>query len=341
MRKTNSTIMNRYIPELIIIAVVVSLTCVAGVKKLNASDRAGSFVLMEPTEPRALALGASLIAENHWPQGVLLNPASAAGGGTTVNFSHARHLIDMWSGQVGLSYKILEKYTAGFYLRTFNYGDFDETTIETGPTGETFQAAEYVASGYVASELGYGISVGAAGKLIWGNIWDDRSAAIALDLGAIYNPQWEDTKFGIVLRNWGKQLAYYGFKEDNLPTELSLGISRKLAHLPLTVSAAGIFSQTGEGDYEADFLPGSPGISFSLGGEFSIPLNYTDKPLQLRLGYRSLSEGLRVGNRADTFAGISFGVGLPYKQFSFDYTFAPMGALGNVHRFGVSVNDVF
>jgi len=45
---------------------------------------------------------------------------------------------------------------------------------------------------------------------------------------------------------------------------------------------------------------------------------------------------MQVGHNLDMIAGFCFGLGLNVHKFGFDYTFAPMGALGDVHRFGIT-----
>jgi len=266
----------------------------------------------------------------------MLNPATAADDGQSVSACYARHLLDQWNGRLNVSYPLFNKYTVGGYLTTFNHGEFDRTVLSENPTGETFGASENILASYFAGKYGDNLSYGAAAKFIWGEIYNVRAYCLAIDFGATFNPEWENVKIGVSVRNLGKQINAYGSDTYPLPTEALLGLSKQLKHLPLTISTILIFSREGEGDYKADYLPGSPGFSFGLGGEFDVPMNFMQDPLQLRFGFRSRAEGLRVGYHNDMLAGTSYGIGIPFGKFSFDYTFAFMGALGDIHRFGIS-----
>ena len=301
-----------------------------------AAGRTCFPVLMELTDPRALALGGALITENGWSEGALLNPASAAGSQRMIGISYASHMVDMWSGRLTLSELIKGKYTVGGYITTFDYGDFEASETGVGATDETFRAGEYVFVGYGAGRFNKNFAWGGAVKFIWGTIDPYDASGMAVDIGMTYDPNWQDLKLGGVLRNWGKQFSSYGKETDPLPTELTLGVSSKLKHLPLTLSTALIFTRESEGEWEVEFLPGNPGLSFGIGGEFEVYSELLDDSIQLRIGYRSRGEGLRVGQQNDLLAGTSLGIGIPIRKYKFEYAYATMGALGSIHRFGIS-----
>jgi len=307
-----------------------------GASSASAAGRTAFPMLLIQTEPRGLALGGAPITELGWTDGTLLNPASAAGGDRMVSASFARHMLDLWSGRVAASFPVKGGFTVGGYISTLNYGEFDVSVRGTGATGEQFRAAENVLAGYVAGQWGASLGLGMAAKLVWGAIDDDRASGAAIDLGITFDPHWEQFRFGMAVRNIGVQFSSYGSETYPLPTLFTVGGSKPLLHLPLTVSVVGVFSRKGEGEWEADFLPGEPGVSFGVGGEFDIPAGWSGEPMHLRIGYRSQGESLRVGHRLDILAGFSFGVGIPYRSWEFDYTYAPMGALGDLHRFGVA-----
>ncbi len=293
-------------------------------------------VLMELTDPRALALGGAPLSENEWSEGALLNPACAADGRRMISVSYASHMMDMWSGRLALSESVKDRYTLGIYITTFDYGDNDVSEIGVGATGATFQASENVFVGYCAGRFNRMFAWGGAVKFIWGTIDPYDASGVAVDIGLTCEPGWQGVNLGLVLRNWGEQFSGYGDGTDPLPTELSVGLSSKLRHLPLTLNTALMFGREGEGEWEAEFLPGKPGFSFGLGGEFSIYSELLNDSFQLRIGYRSRGEGLRVGQQNDLLAGTSFGIGIPIRRYKFNYAYATMGALGTVHRFGIS-----
>jgi hypothetical protein len=315
---------------------IILLTAVLIGSKTYCAGTTSFPITVSVDETRALALGGAVITETGWSQGALLNPAAAADGGRSVSACYARHLFDQWNGRFTMSYPLLEKFTVGGYLTTFNHGEFDRTNLDEIPTGETFGASESLVAAYFAGKFKDYFSFGGAVKFMWGEIDNYRSSGYAVDLGITYDPNWERVKLGLSVRNIGKQISAYGSDTYPLPTETLIGLSQKLKYLPLTISTVMILSRKGEGDYNGDFLPGSPGLSFGLGGEFDVQISVIKDPLQLRFGYRSRAEGLRVGYHNDMLAGTSYGIGIPLQNFTFDYTFVFMGALGSIHRFGIS-----
>ena len=304
-----------------------------------AAGISGFAVAKTLMNPRALALGGAVVADEEWSSGASLNPANASGGTQHAGFSFAKHSLDLWSGQVSGSYPIEDipfVNMSGMYLSTFNYGEFKATRMGEGETGEIFSAAENVISAYMAGALNDDISWGAAIKFLWGKLENETATGGALDLGVNWETGWKDIRLGAVVRNFGTQFSSYGTEKDALPEELLIGGCRTLSHLPLTIHAVGIIADSGEEDWTFDEIPGKPGLGFGVGGEFKIIGQNQKQPLFFRLGYRSRGQGLRVGSDLDTIAGVSFGLGFNVQFINFDYTFAPMGGLGDVHRFGIA-----
>ncbi|MDP8229416.1 MAG: PorV/PorQ family protein [Candidatus Electryoneaceae bacterium] len=300
-----------------------------------AAGRTGFPILMELMEPRTLALSGAVVSDYGHPDAVTINPACAAGSRGQFGTAFARHILDIWSGTLAASHPVNDRIIIGGQLSAFHYGEFNETRIGEGETGQTFTAAEYLFVGYAAGRITDRINWGGAAKYVWGTIDDKRASGIALDLGMTFDVQWEQVRLGLSARNIGSQLDGYGDDTDPLPTELIIGGSKQLRHLPLTLNLVGIISRSGEGEWEADFLPGSPGISFAASGEFKIQQEDAEYPLYMRIGYRSRGQDMQVGNSNDFLAGFSFGVGTDIHRLQIHYAFAPMGALGDVHRFGI------
>lgn len=313
---------------------------------ISASIASGGTVfpvLMELMEPRLLALGGAAVSDTCMAGGSIINPACAAGSHRSVSTAFARHMMDLWSGSISVNFPIqnadiswIQDLSVGGYLNTFDYGEFDETIAGEGNTGRHFSAAEHVLALYMSGRSGRYLGWGLAAKYVWGSIDDAKAAGRALDLGVTVNPHWERLRFGVALRNFGTQTDSYGAESYPMPTELVIGGSKRLLHLPLDLHGAVIFGRRGEGEWDFEFLNGKPGVSFAGGGEFTVQPEGVRKPFFLRIGYRSRGKDLRVGHRLDTLAGFSFGLGFEFRILGINYAYAPMGALGDVHRFGIS-----
>jgi len=301
----------------------------------TASSRSGFPLMMEITDARSLALGGANLSDNSRVLSVQVNPASCADGDRRVQATYANHPADIWSGRVMASYP-LKRLTVGLFLGSYGYGSMERSAVGSGLTGSSFDGSEQLLGGFVAGNVLPGLNWGVTCKVGWWKIDDASAKAGAVDLGLTYDTGWEGLKLGAAARNLGSQWSSTSGFESPLSREFAVGGARRLRHLPLTINAALHFRRNGEGDYKAEFLPGDPGIAFAAGGEFEIQPNGVRKPLYLRIGYRSIGQGLRVGHGGDAIAGFAFGLGLEVKRIGFDYTFAPMGAMGDVHRFGVS-----
>ena len=114
-----------------------------------------------------------------------------------------------------------------------------------------------------------------------------------------------------------------------MPTNLRIGFSKILAHLPLEIG----FNFT-DVNVTADSF--SDRIKrFSIGGEFRL-----SDALRVRLGYNNrLRSDLDDDRLQETgFTGMSGGLGIYVKNFRIDYAMSDFGLLGTTHRFGFSMN---
>jgi hypothetical protein len=313
----------------------VSLLLLTAFRPSFAATRSGFPLMMELTDARSLALGGANLSETGQARSMQVNPAAAFGAEKWLQVAYAKHPVGIWSGRLAGAWPYKD-FMVGGYLSTYSYGTFDETAVGHGSTGGNFTGSEQLFGVNVAGSLLPDLSWGAAGKIGWWKIYDVSASAGAIDLGLAYDTHWQGLKMGAAVRNIGSQWSASDGVKSPLPEEFAIGGSRRLAHLPLTIHASLDLRRTGEGEWDAGFLPGKPGIAFGVGGEFEILPQGSQKPLYLRIGYRSLGQGLRVGNRTDTLAGFTFGLGILVRRIVFDYTYAPMGAFGDVHRVGIS-----
>jgi len=315
----------------ILLLTVVAL-CNPESEAISETLRSGYPLMMEIADARLLAMGGAALSESGEAGNVTHNPASLYSSPNFLSASYARHPVEIWSGRL-MAGRQLKNYNTSIYLQSYGYGTMERTGSNSNGS---FNAGEYLLGAAFAGNLIANLNWGVGGKLGWYTIEDVSGAAMAFDAGVTFDPQWEKFKLGLVLRNWGSELKGDDANETPTPTELAFSVSKRLAHLPLTLHTVLNLRRKGEGDLKANFLPGEPDLSYAVGGEFEISPANAEKPIKLRFGYRSIGDGLRVGNGGDTFAGFSFGLGLIVRRFAFDYAYAPLGALGYIHRIGIS-----
>jgi hypothetical protein len=123
------------------------------------------------------------------------------------------------------------------------------------------------------------------------------------------------TTLGLAATNLGFQLS--GLSEehkDPLPLTIKAGVSHRMHNAPFNV-AADVGKAT-----DNDFFIGG-GLEF-VGVEM----------MRLRAGYNTIGSDYKTGGDSDNLAGLSFGLGLMFDKFSFDYAYVPFADLGHSHR---------
>ena len=162
-------------------------------------------------------------------------------------------------------------------------------------------------------------------KFIQSNYGPYRSNGIAMDVGVRYLSPNNLSQWSILLQNVGTQLKHFQVKEE-LPLNLILGWSKKLANAPLQFSVtAERLSVWKDNYYDIDFYnaegynkPGSLQNIFNhliLGSQLFIGESF-----ELDLGYHFARRfELNLPNQPNSLNGLSAGFGFPYKRIQFQY----------------------
>ena len=279
-------------------------------------------------DARSSALAGSFIAAENDVNTIFYNPAGLS---TLVNpqasVGFFKYLLDINSGNASYSQKYKDLGYFGVGVRYVNYGSFekfDEAYTNIG----TFSANDFALSiGYAnkyIDNLNYGVNL----KLIYSSIDEYNSLAIAGDVGLMYQIPEFMASFGISLLNVGVQLDPYIDTKEDLPLDLKIGFSKKLEHLPLTVSAA-LSDLTADKD---EFLDRFKNVT--VGGEFELSEN-----VNLRIGYNNQQrQDLKTGSTIG-IGGFSAGLGVKLEDmYMLDYSFNSLGKIGSTHRINVGFN---
>lgn len=186
--------------------------------------------------------------------------------------------------------------------------------VETDSPVDTFGSSDFAyALSYAYAVPETGVSLGATGKFIDSTIDAARGTAFAADLGALYYG--EKAKVGAGVRNFGTKQKFASVA-DPLPLVLFTGVGYKLGENWL-------------GSVEVD-APRDNKISFGLGTEYVHA--FADKLTgALRGGFNSRNTD------AGGLSGASFGLGIGYANFNFDFAFVPFGDLGNTFKYSLVV----
>lgn len=282
------------------------------------SQTKGFHFLRNSVGARPAAMGGAFVAIQGDPYAVAANPAALAGlSQRHASFDYVNSLLDIQTGFGAYSHAMPNSnFTVAVMYH--DYGSF-EATDAAGNSDGTFSANSVVFTAAYARKYSPQLWFGGAAKYIHSSIANYGSNALAIDLGVYYDSNiLGDLKFAAGIYNLGRTTSAFIETKEDLPTRLEAGVSKKLAHLPLEYSIAGI--KYLDEDFE-----------LALGGEFTISTN-----LFLRLGYNTIGRDQKLGTD-DRFAGISTGFGLVVQKYRLDYAYSSWGTVGSVNRFSFSL----
>jgi hypothetical protein len=212
----------------------------------------------------------------------------------------------------------------GTAVKYINYGTFDAADEFGNRTGE-FNAGELAFLVGYSGEFEENFYYGANAKVIYSSIEEHSSSALAADLGVLYSIPSQQINIAASVLNLGTQLSKYINTEEDLPVDVSIGISKRLENLPVRLSLD--FHRLNE-DRE-EFYQHFKG--FTVGVEF-----YLSQVLNLRLGYdNERRDELKVGTTSG-IAGFNAGLGVKISEYQFNYGYSSLGLIGAMHRIGLS-----
>ncbi len=277
--------------------------------------------------PRAGALAGSFVSNDDDADVIFYNPAGLKLiEGNPISFSYVSHLLDFNLASLSYSTDIENIGRFGAGVKYINYGTFtgaDEFGNKTGDYG----------AGEVAFILGYANSLdenfyyGANTKFIYSGIETRSSTAIGFDVGLHYAVPSQKLNVGFSILNMGSQLSAYYNIYEKLPLDVVIGVSKKLEYLPLRLSLDFHRLNAERDNFGGKFK------AFTVGAELNL-----SKVLTLRLGYDNEKRSdLKVGTFAG-LAGFNIGVGAKISDYNFSYGFSSMGAIGGLHRIGISTS---
>ena len=270
---------------------------------------------------REAALAGSAMARIDDPTAFYYNPAlSVSSKNRAVTFGFLKHVLDINAGYAFSTFQIPKAGYFGVGLGYINYGKFPATD-ELGNQYGTFSAGDAVLtlnySNYLAQDFSYGISL----KGIYSSISSYTSSALGMDVGLYYNFPADLFGVGFSILNIGKQISSYGGFTENLPLDVRIGFSKQLEHLPLVLNVA--FQRLGDSNLSLS----QKLRSFVVGGEFLLSDNFN-----LRVGYDNLEHTQMKVGLSSGLEGLSFGVGLKFYGYGFDYSYTSWGKIGALNR---------
>lgn len=286
---------------------------------------------LEPSA-RSAALGGAFTAVDDGDVNTLFFNPSIPGPATNrrISVSYLNHLSDLNLGSVAYSHSIsaLET-TVNGGVRFAHWGTFEGRDEFGNRTGE-FGAGDLVVTMGASRAYGGRVRYGTSLHLMHARIEEAQASAFAFDFGGLFRIPSQQIVFGATLRNLGVTLDGFGGTREDLPLDLQLGLSKRLAHVPLllTVTAYDLTNvSTGvRGGETVDHVLGH----VTFGAEVQ-----PGDVLRVRVGYNHRrSKELAITDRFD-FAGLGLGFGVTVSDLTVDYAYNSWSSLGGLHQFSL------
>ncbi|MFT3824255.1 MAG: type IX secretion system protein PorQ [Chitinophagaceae bacterium] len=230
----------------------------------------------------------------------------------------------------------------------FTYGSVQETDASGNLLG-TIKPSDYVIQASASRQYMERWHYGATLKFIHSGYGQYRSSGIAADVGVSYIDTTNLLQISFVAKNMGVQLSSYaGTEKGELPFDMQLGISKRLAHAPVQFSLTLhhlqqfniLYSDTAFNN-DNDFRNASD-KSFTFDKLFrhvvmAVQLYVGDK-IEITAGYNYLRrKELNIGSAGNGLNGFSLGVGALFKKLQIRYARSYYQNNSAYNQFGLSL----
>ncbi len=259
-------------------------------------------------------------------------------------FNYVPYVSDIKMTYAGYAQKFDGIGTFGLSIHSLNYGTFDRADVDGNLNG-TFSAAEYAINLSYSKVLSPKLRAGVSLKPIISNLEQYNSFGLAADIGLLYHSENQLFSAGITLKNVGSQITTYNDTYEPLPTDLQIGLSKKLAHAPFrfSITAQDLFDwkmkykvEDGNGEIIED--------AGNSGGGFDQLMRHMIVGIELvpsdnfyvAVGYNHRRrQELGVSDKMST-SGYSWGFGFRVHKFHFAYGSARYHLAGSSNHFSIS-----
>ncbi len=258
-----------------------------------------------------------------------LNPAYLnQGSSKSVSATFVNYLADSRSGFANGAYHIDKVGTLGFGIRYTGYGSLNEYD-ENGTRLGDLNAGDLALTSSLSTDLSPKLHAGASVTFVHSSYHTYNSSALTASGGLYYLDTETAFSAGLSFRNLGDQIDYFDGFRENIPFDISAGISKKPENFPFHLHLT--FRQLN--NWELDVVGETESPNFTetlfrhviLGGEASLGEN-----VKLRLGYDRLLHEQTKTNDSFDFAGVSIGMGFRIRSLIIDMSRNSYSDIGGV-----------
>ncbi len=323
--------MNRRTVYQLGLAVLIALLVAAGGAHAEFAKvgTTGADFLKLPIGARGVGMGGAFSAISNDQSAMFWNPAGITQlGGSSVMFEHVEYFAEISYDAIGGAHRLNDTFTIGAFALAMGSGDMEVTTVQQPMgTGETFNVTNIVGGVSLGMKLTDKFSFGTNLKYVREDLDTEVASNFAIDVGVMYDTQWNSVRLAMAVRNFGPEMqldgGYYDFDNGSQATEATEFLPY---HFPM-VFRLGVAMDPLNTDQHR----------LTLAGDLEHPNDNVERVnLGAEYGFQELFF-LRGGYtfRHDTL-GMSAGVGFLWQRIGIDYAFSEYGILEDVHRFNIS-----
>ena len=223
------------------IKLTILLVCLPFLSYAQSGKNTYDF-LRFPTSSRANALGGHTVSLVELePSLVFHNPALLGGEmDGMVNVNYMNYISNINIGSAIFTKAFRERSSWGVGATYINYGNMKEMNENNEYLG-MFSAQDVGLHAFYAYDLSEKWRGGLSLKALYSTIADYSSFGLAVDAGLSYFDTEKDFSFGLALKSIGAQLKYYEDERQNIPWDLQMGFTKRMAHAPVRVSATAMY----------------------------------------------------------------------------------------------------
>lgn len=252
-----------------------------------------------------------------------------------LNMSYMNYVSDINLGYASFTgmFRSEGAWQAG--VRYVNYGQFDGYDEYGSATG-TFGAKDIALHGGIGYPLNEKWRIGASARAIYSKYEQESAFALGVDVGINYYNEASGRSFSMVVTNLGGPLTKLDERRSNLPTQLAIGLTKEVEHLPFCFSLTGINLF----DWKQDYISAN-GERHRYSNAQRV-LNHllfgaewiASEDFYVAAGY-SFRRQWEYSGDGGFLRGLSVGAGLNWKYWQFQVSYASYNAVDGSLLIGV------
>jgi hypothetical protein len=331
----------------IILVLMIAAAPVFGQKVTKTGTTAASFLNID-AGARGVGMGSAFVSVADDISSMYWNPAGLARmKHGEASFSNTRWIADVSYNYAGVAIPLGQLGTLGANATFLTMDDMLRTTMANPEgTGETFSAGSYAFGLTYARSLTDRFSIGFNFKYIQERIWHTSATGMAVDIGTLFDTQFQGMKIGMSISNYGTKMQLSGrdlmVQMDIDPSiagnnpAINANLQTDKFDLPL-LFRVGVSVDVLKGLYNSNLIVALDALHPNDDVEsVNVGLEYTfNKMVSLRAGYKSLFA-------RNSEEGLCFGGGLTTKVFGsaaihLDYAWGDFGILKDIQKFSLGL----